>query len=240
MYEITAELEEPLDDSTLWKYLDFTKFVSLLDRQALHFARTDRLNDPFEGSYPNATLGGSAESLRQLRKLNQIMRESVIVSCWHRSEHESEAMWKLYAEWQRGIAIKTTALGLKTSITSNDIHLLKVNYIDYGQEAMDLQDPLEPYITKRTSFSHEQEVRAISVLTEVVNGELVAPQNDYASGDYYAVDLARLIHEVIVAPMAASWFVELVESVTDKYGVSAPVSKSPLAEAPPWAAPITS
>jgi hypothetical protein len=37
-------------DHSVWRYMDFTKFLSLLDDQHLFFARADMLGDPFEGS----------------------------------------------------------------------------------------------------------------------------------------------------------------------------------------------
>ncbi len=35
----------------LWRYMDFTKFVSMLDHSGLYFTRTDLFNDLFEGSF---------------------------------------------------------------------------------------------------------------------------------------------------------------------------------------------
>ena len=37
----------PADNQILWRYMDFTKFVSLLDREELYFARSDYFEDPF-------------------------------------------------------------------------------------------------------------------------------------------------------------------------------------------------
>jgi len=34
----------------LWRFMDFAKFVSLLEEKALFFARADKLGDPFEGA----------------------------------------------------------------------------------------------------------------------------------------------------------------------------------------------
>ena len=43
--------EAPSDTSIkLWRYMDFTKFVSLLDSNSLFFSRADLLGDPYEGS----------------------------------------------------------------------------------------------------------------------------------------------------------------------------------------------
>ena len=47
--------EQPSDENvSLWRYMDFTKFISLLETSCLYFCRADRLrlDDPFEGSFP--------------------------------------------------------------------------------------------------------------------------------------------------------------------------------------------
>jgi len=41
-------------DVKIWRYMDFTKFVSMLEEAGLFFARLDRLGDPFEGSSTRA------------------------------------------------------------------------------------------------------------------------------------------------------------------------------------------
>jgi hypothetical protein len=42
------------ENAKIWRYLDFTKFVALLDWRALSFARVDQLTDQFEGSLRKA------------------------------------------------------------------------------------------------------------------------------------------------------------------------------------------
>ena len=36
---------EPLDDTTIWQYMDFTKLVSILERKELFFVRVDEVDD---------------------------------------------------------------------------------------------------------------------------------------------------------------------------------------------------
>ena len=38
----------------VWRYMDFTKFVSMLENGGLFFCRADLLGDPFEGSFARA------------------------------------------------------------------------------------------------------------------------------------------------------------------------------------------
>lgn len=40
----------PASDAKLWRYMDFTKFVAMLNNKALYFCRLDHLGDPFEGA----------------------------------------------------------------------------------------------------------------------------------------------------------------------------------------------
>lgn len=63
MYDEHPEFHPPAPDATLWRYTDFTKFVSQLDRKALLFSRLDQLGDPFEGS---------------VSKVNQVMRPHLL------------------------------------------------------------------------------------------------------------------------------------------------------------------
>lgn len=226
MYQDNPDLKPPPDGDVLWKYVDFTKFVSLLEREALFFANTARFADPYEGYYPQQILRGSDQtSAEQFAGELQGWKQRVLVDCWHRNEVESAAMWRLYSEWDRGIAVKTTVADLKESlICPEDVSIGSVEYIDYDREHVDRRGMLAWYLTKRNSFEHEREVRAISVADD--------PAPD---GAYREVNVERLIGEVVVAPQSEHWFVELVQSVMARYGSAAPVRRSTLADPPPWA-----
>ena len=52
-----AVFESPQDENAkIWRYMDFTKFVNLLDTSKLFFPRADKLGDPFEGSFPRGNV----------------------------------------------------------------------------------------------------------------------------------------------------------------------------------------
>ena len=89
-----------------------------------------------------------------------------------------------------------------------------------------------PFFFKRKSFEHEREVRAVILDLDDENIQNFSPRYDV--GNYYEVDISILIHEVVVAPYAQDWFLELVQSVADRYKLKAPVVKSRLAEPPTW------
>ena len=104
------------------KYLDFTKFVSLLETKSLFFVSADHLNDPFEGSL--SALNKELQPSLFERKFfkNQInrseMRTRVAVSCWHINTHESAAMWKLYAKTNEAVCIQSTYKRLRAALPS--------------------------------------------------------------------------------------------------------------------------
>jgi hypothetical protein len=50
-YETHRNVDTPEDDTTIWRYMNFAKFVSILHDNSLCFSRLDLLGGPFEGAY---------------------------------------------------------------------------------------------------------------------------------------------------------------------------------------------
>ena len=237
MYKEHESFKPPPPGAELWRYVDFTKFVSLLEKEALFFPNAATFSDSFEGSYPTGGLELVPEDYRPRMQANsKSMRRLLYVNCWHSSEFESEAMWRLYSAWDRGIAIKTTFDGLAKSLTCEaDVYIGAVNYIDFGTGTIDETNAFVPYLTKRKSFEFEREVRAITLNAVPEDAEFLGAGADWAgTGIYYSADLGLLVDEVFVAPQSEDWFVDLVQAVVKRYGIDAPVKRSALADAPPW------
>ena len=171
----------------IWRYMDFTKFVSLLDKQALFFARLDKLDDPFEGSCPRMNvearpaqieswLGGNPEGhdgcnvrekaaavSRGFSFWYQVQRRWIGVNCWHLGERESAAMWRLYLKSNEGIAVQSTYCRLRDALAraSETVWIGRVRYLDYDEEMIWESNGLAPIVCKRRSFQHEKELRAV-------------------------------------------------------------------------------
>ncbi|MCY4088145.1 MAG: hypothetical protein OXG37_14980 [Actinomycetia bacterium] len=121
--------------------MDFTKFVSLLDTQALFFVRADKLGDPFEGSYSKANVALRPalyerkipeSTMQQFAAFTEGARRFTYISCWHEARRESAAMWRLYSREHDGIAVKAECKALTQSFTcGEDIFVGKVSYVDY-------------------------------------------------------------------------------------------------------------
>ena len=182
MYVEHSLFSPPPPEAVLWRYLDFTKFVSLLDRHALFFARADKLGDPFEGSYPRANVdtrfGMSEErfSEKAVQEASDFLRQSrrfTLVNCWHWSDYESAAMWRMYSREHDGIAVKTDFRSLSESLVGNEvIYIGRVSYIDYEEDFIRESNIFAPYLNKRKSFEHEKEVRAVTQEFPPGDGEL--------------------------------------------------------------------
>ena len=228
----------------IWRYLDFTKFVALLDRKALFFARADSFHDPFEGSWTKKNFDSMAKALKdlddtgaiQIRDFFRRIRKYTFISCWHLSNHESAAMWELYLKSNEGIAIQSSInrLGeeLKKNYSRNDLYISRVKYVDYSTFFMPEGNILAPFIHKRKSFEHEREVRAIIQQLPSSGGTIDWNIKPPKNGINISVDLNAIIETLYVSPTSPKWFNELAKSIMSTYGYNIPVKQSRLLDDP--------
>lgn len=241
----------PKNSRKVWRYLNFTQFISILENQSLHFSRADQFSDPYEGSLPKVMKDLRNESLDQykdrwkdelLPQFREVCTKYTFLNCWHLNEHESAAMWDLYLETDDGVAIQSTYERLKNSLEmceDHDIHISKVNYINYENSKFvewepnaPLGDTLSPFIHKRKSFEHEEELRAIihelpwqrdgnvSWVTAEDLDELILTEDHLPKrGKYVPIDLDILIDSIYVAPHADQWIHTLINDVAKNYGL---------------------
>lgn len=241
------------DRASLWRYMDFTNFVSLLETEMLFFCRSDRFADPFEGATTKKTVEHRIKYVEELvskhplledredfrRRMKTLyknqyhIRKRVAINCWHRNEYESEAMWKLYVPSNEGVAIKTTVARLKDSLSDSEemIQIADVIYKDYNDIVFSPNSLFTPFITKRKSFEHENEVRAYIVKDSGdLNKHIELHETPIDSGISVKVDLNILIDEIYISPTAPSWFLMLVKSILKKYNLQHVVNQSALSE----------
>ncbi len=244
MYQEHPSFLPPSPDAVLWRYMDFTKFASLIDTESLFFAKSDKLGDPFEGSLSqvNVDLRPSIYGEEIASKISKAisgsdyerLRQYILISCWHESSYESDAMWARYSRLDDGVAIKTNFQALANSLVCDtEVFIGQVSYVDYQATFIPEENMFDRYLHKRKGFEHEKEVRAIVMRfpSNVMRSPSKKVNDD---GEYFEVNLSKLIHEVVVAPFAPDWFFELVKSVATRYCITAPVTKSSMADSPVW------
>ena len=238
-------LKTPKDENVkIWRYMDFTKFVSLLDKSALFFTRADKLGDPFEGSFPKiyTELGSDygkeripSSIFKNIREYRMFLPKCTIVNCWHLNEYESAAMWKLYLKSNEGIAIQSTFDRLKKCFVDEEYEILigEVDYIDYEREWIPDSLDIDPFVYKRKSFEHERELRAIvQTFYHNKNGSINYKKSRLDDGAYIKVNLNTLIDKLYIAPTSPKWICKLIKSTVKKYGLSKRVLQSSLEEIP--------
>ena len=245
-HEVFSQPENP--NQKIWRYMDFTKFVDLLNSQELYFTRPDEFEDPFEGSlsiatvrYIEAHFDGTPEQWVEVkRQLTQgIYRRGATllpgVNCWHMNDHESAAMWKLYLKSNEGIAIQTSYAKLKDALMPSPqaCFLGIVKYIDYDNEIMASNNLFSPLVHKRNSFEHESEVRAVVFINQFlqVNG-IPQTAEQLPSGLKVRVPLETLVERVYVSPDSPPWLTQLVSDTCRRFGFEFDVVNSRLSELP--------
>ncbi|MBI5030650.1 MAG: hypothetical protein HZB51_08990 [Chloroflexi bacterium] len=144
-------------DVRIWRYMDFTKFVSMLEHQGLFFTRADLIGDAFEGSFARQNIeqrrttysGLDWEKVMQLFELYKSQRAYLLLNCWHINDQESAAMWKLYAKSNEAIAVQSTFAHLR-SVLAAKVGIGMVNYIDYDHARIPEGNIFFPIMHKRT------------------------------------------------------------------------------------------
>ena len=237
---------EPEATATLWRYMSFAKFHSLLERRELFFSLVGDMEDKYEGFIsppPRRDQGGHLHQAEHTTKeiLHKIAR-TALVSCWTSSDYESALMWKAYAGGE-GVAIRTTFRDLQESIRSIaelPVTFGQVEYVDYRQQEVP-RFGWAPLFHKRVEYRDEGEVRALlpgppmrdgySTYEEMMDIRL-DPDVEEQRGRYISVDLDILIKEVVVPPHAPSWFTKVVKSAVQRSSVEVDVRKSSIDEEP--------
>lgn len=244
MYKEHPVFEKPDDENIkIWRYLDFTKLASQLDKQTLFFIRADKLSDPFEGSYSKANIKLRPIIYKDIPKKSQEhfpylykeIKRFTFVNCWHINEGESAAMWKLYLKSDEGVAIQSTFKRLTESFNDyleDEVYVGKVRYIDYETEWLPEGNVLHPFLHKRKSFEHEHELRAIIQKLPIGDKGIDLTRESFDLGMYIPVNLDILIEKIFVSPTAPKWFTDLITSIVDKYNLKKEVIQSSLANDP--------
>lgn len=250
MHKEHPVFEAPGGEDIIWRYMDLAKFISMLDKKALYFCRSDKFEDPFEGSLSGPSImlrgqhklagrimecsDGNIESYQEMKsRSTRLFRGQSFVNCWHINQNESAAMWKLYCQMNNGIAIKSNYSRLRECFAGcgRDVYIGKVKYIDYDSEPIPEENSFYPIVHKRMSFQHENELRAVVAWDGLKDANNIWRTSNEV-GVSLSVDISALIQEIYVSPYSPTWFYEVVSSTCQKFGLEHDVKDSRLNEAP--------
>jgi len=210
----------PDDSERIWRYMGFSKFVSLLATRALYFSRIDKFEDRLEGVLPNNVRCQYGDSMNRWFEQN---KNRIFVSCWHLNSVESVLMWKAYSGGEPIVAIESTVGRMKQSLEPlSDAYVLgNVQYLNFDKDAFPRQNAgtinvvVQAY-HKRKFFESEREFRVI--MNPFANTALNS-ERDEKVGISVSVKLEGIVDRIRVVAGAATWFADTVRLVCEKFGL---------------------
>ncbi len=177
----------------VWRYMPFSKFVSLLVYQSVWFSKLNILQDQFEGMMPHATKE-MMQARDQVLKKNfppeyhsqfdemasrneQDGRELSVVSCWFLGENESDRMWHEYGGSKEAVVIKSTVKSLIENVgvphDKHATHIGRVTYVDHKTHMMTEYHANQGYerafLKDAERYGHEKELRIVTLNTKSRN-----------------------------------------------------------------------
>ncbi|MDP3266851.1 MAG: DUF2971 domain-containing protein [Sulfuricurvum sp.] len=221
-----------MNELKIWRYMDLTKFISLLSNKALYFASPEVFDDPYEFYLPDSdnehlskvkkdVLEGIERDNSKISEMPFIkkmieqaqdksietesseFRKKYGVSCWHINEYENDALWKIYSNQGQGIAIETTSERLQAALKYKyPITFGKVRYENYDKSKFQ-QGHIHTFgFIKRKAFEYEKEYRAVVKLIK---------EEDYNNGCLIDVDLDKLVEKIHISPLMPKYFLDSVK-----------------------------
>lgn len=241
-------------EQKLWRFMDFAKFVSLLEDGALFFARADKLGDPFEG----------AAGIRERQPVwdefyLKFFREAVETAPSQTTlpppEHLDKEADRLLDEMRRGAeydltrtfancwhsnTVESEALwrlycppphpGVAVQTTASAL------IESFGPDA-EIELGRVQYLDFRTAFagpyerifSKRKSLSHEAEVRAVINNRFM---RDPPAGLLLPVNLSQLVLAVIPSPFAPSWLHGLVEKTLKRYELDLPLCESELLAEP--------
>jgi len=209
-----------VNDMFVWRYMSFAKFVWTIQNKCLWLSRADLLGDPWEISlsgeqlkfvidrHPITPIGQEPKETAEERskRIIGLWRKNTFISCWNKSQYESNALWKIYCENSDGIVLQTTY---------DKLDLIKGQYllypVTYPVPGSNKKTPSHTDLVtkKRPMFSYEEEVRIVFLDKDNNNGA--------TGGVRLAFDFENLIESVRVHPKSNESFFGAVQNIVKTY-----------------------
>lgn len=230
---VDLTIDETLSENQiLWRYMDLSKFIFMLEKKSLWLTRADKFRDRHEGRFPKEmkqliekayeSFEVDESSVKNASDFQDYLLKNTFINCWHKNSDENMVMWEIYGKINNAVAIQTTVKNIRNSIDVKNLtgHSLLLKNVIYKEEdemsgAMLYE---ECFFRKRPHFSFEQEVR-ISLDTY----SSLSPSKQTPDGHILTVDINSLIEKILVHPDSGDWFVSVVDSIKEKYAVKAQV-----------------
>lgn len=245
---------QPTEPTSVWRYMDLSRYLDLATRGRLFFSRQDKFRDTYEGAIPCMSRQALALQSKQIEAENkksdessgvkkrppsmevqmmsflESVRRRTFINCWHMNTVESAAMWDLYGRDGSAIALRTSYKKLRDALPSH-VYLGMVKYIDFEKDFFALDNAMNPAMHKRRSFEHEKEVRAVLPHLGDVSENYALDHELTEFGLTIPFDVNASVDEIHLSPDSRPWFVRLLQETNAKLGITPPLTKSSLYDA---------
>lgn len=234
-------------NAKIWRYMEYSRFKSILEKHGLFFAKPATFKDKYEGTMPaaNKKQDSQNDKNRPAPKLIEDelgrLRPVTLISCWHLNNDESAEMWNHYSNRDKGIAIQSTYQKLSKSLDNNKddiVYIGSAKYIDFDNEPIDATNIYKIFGSKQKHLEWECELSAITISPQydfedrvlgrnLQVGKLFVPPDrkifDLStlteSGKFVSVNLEVLIERIYVVPGSSNDAYEEIKSITKQFGL---------------------
>jgi hypothetical protein len=240
--------ETPKDEVVLWRYMDFVKFIALLDSNELGFTRLDHLDDPREGMLTSMELGEHSSRTDGLVRSIESCRTFGFFNGWHEANHESMAMWDLYNPRLGSVAIRTSVGCIKKAIEADASTLMtgRIQYLNWATDVMEETAKGESQAINLAQLTKDfartlgevyllwkyEDADLPMIMLRAKRGHAEEYVKNTPSGFGVQTSIPDLIQEVVVGPREPQWVADLVKNAMARYDVAVPVRRSALTPRP--------
>ena len=241
----------PEPGSILWRYMDFSKYVSLLSSKGLYFSRADCFDDIHEGAKglrrrkdkwdshyldffrqairippPGYSVNLSDDEVeKQAQKLLSDLEAGGRVDkkrTYVSCWHENEH--ESEAMWRLYSSFIENAVAVRTTFQRLYVSMGRDPFIRIGRVE---------YIDFNTSYAGPNDAfwrkRKSFQHEREVRAMLIHSRSE-DRGKIVSCDMPQLIEGVFVSPKAPEWFIRVVNAVNEKFGLPVSVTRSALNE----------
>lgn len=238
----------PSANTLLWRYVDFPKFMSLLDSGELFFTRADKFEDKFEGArgfnFHKDAIYSALKTELTFKVINKFKSKGVNpteleIEAEIRKETQAQieaqqekrkeyyvSCWhdnelESEAMWKLYISAKNQGVAIQTTVERLCYSLEDNNFEIGAVNYISFKDPLD--VDSVPVWYKRTAFKHEKEVRAIINQPGLA-----LAGKPVKVDLDLLIEKVYISPSAPEWFASLVESMLVKYGLDKKVEHSKL------------
>ena len=230
-------------DEFLWRYMRIDRFAEVVGRSRLHFAAATQFADAFEGAVattpPDFPVDPRYQEMAWGERAFYALKGLTKISCWHRSDYESNMMWKLYGDIDKGVAIRSTydrmeaacrPFRLAPTYGEETIYAGPVTYVDFSRVRLNPIGDVTRFFRKHLAFATEREFRFAICLAGAVDGGAGADIPE--DGVDVEIDTDALVESIVMGPRLADGDRERIGQCAAAAGLGGRLQRSVLSGRP--------